>query len=136
MADNDNLVAFVTTGVSNIYTRLAKMYDFEIKATGEIDRVVPTLAVKDCPTDLLNRAAWLWLRETFQELQQQVNAVVALYNYAGYVDLDSYDDTPPIQLAIQESLIIDMSVLDSEFKRVNDLLDKLDQYALLVEKGG
>lgn len=130
-----DLVKDVTQNTQAIYNRLTKMYQFEIKATGDIDRAVPTLQVKTCPSDLLNRATWLWLRSTLTELQRQVNLVVDLYNYANYIDMTSFSYTPAIELAIPESLVIDMSVLDKEFKRINNLLDQLDGYALVVEKG-
>lgn len=131
----DDLVALVTQNTQAIYDRLRKMYAYEIEQTGEQDeRTVPNLQVRPCPTQVLNRATWLWLRETLVELQRQVNLVVDLYNYANYID-ESFSLTPAININIPTSLVIDTSVLTAEFGKINSLLDQLDRYAHLVEGG-
>lgn len=132
----DDLVALVTKNTQAIYDRLRKMYAYEIEQTGEQDeRTVPNLQVRSCPTQVLNRAAWLWLRETLVELQRQVNLVVDLYNYANYIDQRTYTITPAVTIKIPTSLVIDTSVLTAEFGKINSLLDQLDRYAHLVEGG-
>lgn len=131
----DDLVALVTKNTQAIYDRLRKMYAYEIEQTGEQDeRTVPNLQVRPCKTQVLNRAAWLWLRETLVELQRQVNLVVDLYNYANYID-ESFSLTPAININIPTSLVIDTSVLTAEFGKINSLLDQLDRYAHLAEGG-
>lgn len=131
----DDLVALVTQNTQAIYDRLRKMYAYEIEQTGEQnERTVPNLQVRPCPTQVLNRAAWLWLRETLVELQRQVNLVVDLYNYANYID-ESFSLTPAININIPTSLVIDTSVLTAEFGKINSLLDQLDRYAHLAEGG-
>lgn len=131
----DDVVALVTQNTQAIYDRLRKMYAYEIEQTGEQDeRTVPNLQVRPCPTQVLNRAAWLWLRETLVELQRQVNLVVDLYNYANYID-ESFSLTPAININIPTSLVIDTSVLTAEFGKINSLLDQLDRYAHLAEGG-
>ena len=131
----DDLVALVTKNTQAIYDRLRKMYAYEIEQTGEQDeRTVPNLQVRPCPTQVLNRAAWLWLLETLVELQRQVNLVVDLYNYANYID-ESYTPTSAITIKIPTSLVIDTSVLTAEFGKINSLLDQLDRYAYFVEGG-
>lgn len=131
----DDLLALVTQNTQAIYDRLRKMYAYEIEQTGEQDeRTVPNLQVRPCPTQVLNRAAWLWLRETLVELQRQVNLVVDLYNYANYID-ESFSLTPAININIPTSLVIDTSVLTAEFGKINSLLDQLDRYAHLAEGG-
>lgn len=132
----DDLVALVTQNTQAIYDRLRNMYAYEIEQTGEQDeRTVPNLQVRPCPTQVLNRSAWLWLRETLVELQRQVNLVVDLYNYANYIDQGTYTITPAVTIKIPTSLVIDTSVLTAEFGKINSLLDQLDRYAHLVEGG-
>ena len=129
----DDLVALVTQNTQAIYDHLRKMYEYE-KTHADDDRSIPALQVQQCPTKVLNRAAWLWLRETLVELQRQVNLVVDLYNYANYID-ESYTPTSAITIKIPTSLVIDTSVLSTEFSKINTLLDQLDRYAYLVEGG-
>lgn len=129
----DDVVALVTQSTQAIYDRLRKMYEYE-KTHADDDRLIPALQVQLCPTKVLNRTAWLWLRETLIELQRQVNLVVDLYNYANYID-ESYTPTPAITIKIPTSLVIDTSVLTAEFGKINSLLDQLDRYAYLVEGG-
>lgn len=60
---------------------------------------VPTLpTLGKCPSDYLNRAAYLWLNQLFSLLQDALNSLIIRFNQYGIVGAPNYTDTPQISL--------------------------------------
>lgn len=60
---------------------------------------VPTLStLGKCPSDYLNRAAYLWLNQLFSLLQDALNGLIIRFNQYGIVGAPNYTDTPQINL--------------------------------------
>lgn len=51
-----------------------------------------------CPSTYLNRTAYLWLNQVFNQLQETLNRLIIKFNSYGVVGKPNYTDTPQISL--------------------------------------
>lgn len=130
-----DIITLITDQTTAIYQRLHDMYALEIKING-IEEDAPTLTVTKCPSTVLNRAAWLWMQTTLQELQEALTALVTTYNGVNFIDPDTFQETAIPTIYIPRGLLITDDVLNqltASFKAINALLDKLTEYAHVNE---
>lgn len=65
----------------------------------------PTLpAITQCPSNYLNRSAYLWLNQLFSLLQEILNRLIIKFNGYGIVGKPNYTDTPQISLWLPQTL--------------------------------
>lgn len=135
-----NLVDYYVTNIQAIYDKinhenslLAQIYPDDFK--DEQLKISP-------PSDtggLLNRAAYLWTLKAIRDLQQVLDAFLDNFNDQGIYDPKLYKPTDRVVLWIPERLALDDEKqdgykprLDDDFKRANELVDNLIDYAKVL----
>jgi hypothetical protein len=63
---------------------------------------LPTITL--CPSKYLNRSAYLWLNQLFNQLQNMFNGLISRFNSCGIVGKPNYTDTPQISLWSPQTL--------------------------------
>lgn len=117
------------TNIHSIYDRILVMYQ-RGQPFYETDVTVPKLTPLPPPTEVMNRAFYLWTLQCIQQLQDVINALIKVYNDNGIIDYE-VGDTPTISLWLPRRLKTDdfyVQQLATDFKQCNDLLDQLDEY--------
>lgn len=116
------------TNIRSIYDRVLVMYQ-RGQPFYETDVTVPKLTPLPPPTEVMNRAFYLWTLQCIHQLQDVMNVLIKLYNDTGIIDYD-IGDTPLLDLWLPRRLKIDdvyVSKLANDFKECNEVLDHLDQ---------
>ena len=117
------------TNIRSIYDRVLVMYQ-RGQPFYETDVTVPKLTPLPPPTEVMNRAFYLWTLKCIHQLQDVINALIKVYNDNGIIDYE-VGDTPTISLWLPRRLKIDdfyTQQLAADFKQCNDLLDQLNEY--------
>lgn len=126
------LIGHYQLNLTNIYNRIKQLCDVVNKVFMPDDLDMPSLTVEPISATMLNRAVYLWTNRVMQHLQTVVDWLVGIYNGYHLVDMQTGKDTEMIKLWQPESLIIDenyMNNLNNDFEAVNELLDRLFEYA-------
>lgn len=133
-----NLVDYYCDNISRIYQRVNHLLQIVNEVFMPDDDNAPSLTINRPPTDRLNRATYLWTINNINHLQVVVDYLVGTYNSYSLVDYQTGQETADIKLWRPEQLAVDdyyWQQLQSNFDRVNKLLDQLEEYAKPYMKG-
>ena len=123
------LVGTYTSNITSIYARVQKLQQ-NLNTVFAIDGDKLDLTINAPPESLQNRAVYLWTIDSIKHLQEVMNALIALYNQYGIIDIDTGEETENVHLWLPQRLIIDAvytSKLNENFEKCNKLLDQLEK---------
>lgn len=128
-----DLIGYVTNSITDVYQKIAYLYQLEVEVNDDYELSVPTLTVEECNETALNRNSRLWMFRALKCMAYDINDLVALYNKQQLIDWDADGEplTPLYSVAMPTSLTFSEAkiVLDDDFKRAFELLGQLERYA-------
>lgn len=128
-----NLVDYYYDNISRIYQRVKHLLDIVNNVFMPDDDTTPSLTINRPQTEFLNRTVYLWTLDSIDHLQLVVDHLVGTYNEYNLTDYSTGGQaTSKIKLWRPKRLLIDdyyWQQLQSDFDRVNKLLDQLEKYA-------
>lgn len=133
-----NLVDYYYENISRIYQRVQHLLDIVNNVFMPDDDTTPSFTINRPPNDRLNRATYLWTINSVDHLQAVVDYLIGTYNGYSLIDYSTGQETAELKLWRPEQLVIDdyyWQQLQSNFDRVNKLLDQLEKYAEPYVKG-
>lgn len=128
-----DLIGYVTNSITDVYQKIAYLYQLEVEVNDDYELSVPTPTVEECNETALNRNSRLWMFRVLKCMAYDINDLVALYNKQQLIDWDADGEplTPPYSVTMPTSLAFSelKTVLDDDFKRAFELLGQLERYA-------
>ena len=128
-----DLIGYVTSSITDVYQKIAYLYQLEVEVNDDYELSVPTLTVDNCHETALNRNVRLWMFRVLKCMAYDINNLVTLYNKQQLIDWDADGEplTPPYSVVMPTSLAFSdaKTVLDDDFKRAFELLGQLECYA-------
>ena len=128
----ENLVDYYYDNIYRIYQRVKHLLDIVNNVFMPDDDTTPSLTINRPQTEFLNRTVYLWTLDSIDHLQVVIDYLVGTYNEYNLIDYSTGDPTAKIKLWRPKTLLIDdyyWQQLQSDFDRVNKLLDQLEKYA-------